>query len=69
MIEAVKLFKNKPDLYLIDGKEKLEIDNIKTLSLIKGDSYSINIAAASILAKVSRDLFMQNIHNQFPIYN
>jgi ribonuclease HII len=67
--EINEKFKNKPNLCLIDGKEKLYIEKTQTLSIISGDSKSINIAAASILAKVTRDNFMKKLHNKFPIYN
>ncbi|CAH1755781.1 8022_t:CDS:2 [Entrophospora sp. SA101] len=51
MIEAILNLKNKPDLSLIDGKEEIMVEGIKTISIIGGDRQSINIAAASILAK------------------
>ena len=37
--------------------------------IIKGDSKSASIAAASILAKVTRDRYMKNLHEEFPQYN
>ena len=37
--------------------------------IIKGNSKSASIAAASILAKVSRDRYMQKLHEEFPMYN
>ncbi|MGL4367702.1 MAG: ribonuclease HII [Brevinemataceae bacterium] len=46
-----------------------EIPETPVLSIIKGDQKSFHIAAASILAKVTRDNIMQNLHNEFPEYN
>jgi ribonuclease HII len=69
MIEAVLKLKVKPDLCLVDGKEEIKIKNITTQSLIGGDRKSINIAAASIMAKVSRDSIMSRLHEKYPQYN
>lgn len=43
--------------------------NINQQCIIKGDSKSASIAAASILAKVSRDRYMEKLHEKFPQYN
>lgn len=51
---------------LIDAMP-LELD-IPTTSIIKGDSKSISIAAASVIAKVSRDKMMYELHQQYPDY-
>ncbi|MCK4356631.1 ribonuclease HII, partial [Candidatus Bipolaricaulota bacterium] len=48
-----------PDLSIIQSLE---------LSFTKGDSRSLHIAAASILAKVARDRMMLNLHQRFPVY-
>ncbi|MCE8162904.1 MAG: ribonuclease HII [Candidatus Moeniiplasma glomeromycotorum] len=69
MVEAILKLKNLPDLCLIDGKEEITAGTIKTLSIIGGDRKSINIAAASIIAKVTRDHYMQKIHSQYTLYN
>ena len=45
----------------------LELD-IKTTSIIKGDSKSISIAAASVLAKVTRDRMMYQLDEKYPLY-
>ena len=57
-----------PDFILVDGKFKIPID-IMQLSLIKGESKSASIAAASIIAKLKRDAIMADIHHQYPHYN
>lgn len=69
MATALLTLKNKPDLCLVDGKEKIVVAGMKTLSIVGGDRKSINIAAASILAKVTRDEFMQKLHWKYPLYN
>ena len=56
-----------PKTTLIDGNFKPDIKN-NTISIIKGDSKSISIAAASILAKVYRDEIMLKYSKQFPEY-
>ncbi len=54
-------------LALIDGKFAPSLP-CKTHTVIKGDSQSLSIAAASILAKVTRDRMMQTLHEEFPHY-
>jgi ribonuclease HII len=69
MVEAALKLKIKPDLYLVDGKEEIIIPGIPTQSIIGGDRKSINIAAASIIAKVTRDAIMKNLHKKYPRYD
>jgi ribonuclease HII len=57
-----------PDFLLIDGKFTIEM-NIDQSAIIKGDSKSISIAAASIIAKVTRDAIMKKLHKKYPLYN
>ncbi len=54
-------------LALIDGKFAPSLP-CKTQTVIKGDATSLSIAAASILAKVTRDRYMQKLHEEFPYY-
>ena len=56
-----------PKTTLIDGNFKPDIKN-NTITIIKGDSKSVSIAAASILAKVYRDEIMLKYSKQFPEY-
>ena len=67
METAVNSMDIKPDYLLIDA---LKLDNIKTAqaSIIKGDSKSITIAAASIVAKVTRDRILTEIDSIYPQY-
>jgi ribonuclease HII len=64
---AVESMGVKPDILLVDAL-KLEDIEIPQVSLIKGDSKSVSIAAASILAKVSRDRLMDELDNVHPQY-
>ncbi|MDD3816434.1 MAG: ribonuclease HII, partial [Desulfocapsaceae bacterium] len=57
-----------PDFLLIDGKFKIPMDTPQ-FTLIKGESKSASIAAASILAKVTRDALMVDLSGRFPQYN
>lgn len=53
---------------LVDGNRKIKEFKYPQQTVVKGDSKSLCIAAASILAKVSRDRFMQELDAQFPMY-
>ena len=56
-------------LVLVDGNKLIKDFPYEQQFIIKGDSKSASIAAASILAKVSRDRYMQRLHDEFPMYN
>lgn len=58
----------KPDFALIDGETINTLEN-KSLSIIEGDNKSISIAAASILAKVTRDNYMVSIDKKYLGYD
>lgn len=66
MLRAVKALKVKPDYLLVDAMS-LDID-IDQKSIIKGDTLSASIGAASILAKVKRDEIMEKFHELYPHY-
>ena len=68
MKRAYKNLKTPSKLALIDGTYSPEI-NCKTINIIKGDSKSLSIAAASIIAKQYRDKLMEEIGNKYPKYN
>lgn len=57
----------KPDLALIDGNRQKNF-GVPAKTVVKGDSLSANIAAASILAKVTRDDLMVELAQQYPQY-
>src|SRR5699024_6304476 len=67
MRESVNGLVKQPDYVLIDAV-KLKGLAAPTESIIKGDQKSITIAAASILAKVTRDHYMEELHQLFPMY-
>jgi len=67
MKRAIEKMGVMPDLALIDGN-RIKGLNCKSECIIKGDSKSISIAAASILAKVSRDRFMAELDAKYPEY-
>ena len=56
-------------MVLVDGNKLIKDFKHPQKFIIKGDSKSASIAAASILAKVSRDRYMEELHNKFPEYN
>ncbi len=66
MHEAVRGLSIKPDYVLIDAVP-LQLD-IPVKTIIKGDQKSFSIAAASIIAKVSRDSIMDRLHEEYPVY-
>lgn len=67
MKSAINSLSVKPDLALIDGNQKPHTD-IEEVTVIKGDAKSMSIAAASVLAKVSRDRFMLEMAEKYPQY-
>lgn len=67
MKKAVNCLKQKPDYLLVDAAHIPDVD-IEQKSIIKGDSKSISIAAASILAKVTRDSIMYEYDKMYPEY-
>lgn len=67
MKRAVESMGTTPDLVLVDGNKKPDL-NIEAQTVIKGDAKSQSIAAASILAKVSRDRYMLQMAEKYPQY-
>ena len=67
MEDAMLQLKVKPDLVLIDGNRSRDFPFLVE-TVVKGDSLSANIAAASILAKVTRDRFMEKMALEYPDY-
>lgn len=67
MKTAVNKLTITPDLILLDGNKSYS-DNSEIITIVKGDSKSFSIAAASIVAKVTRDRIMRKLSSQYPIY-
>ncbi len=67
MISAINNCKIKPEHVLIDAM-KLDID-IPQTSIIKGDAKSLSIAAASVIAKVTRDRMLIELDKKYPMYD
>tara|TARA_Y100001934_G_C12180919_1_gene691474 strand:- start:307 stop:936 length:630 start_codon:yes stop_codon:yes gene_type:complete len=68
IIRAIKELNPKPDFLLLDGGLNPDIDINKKI-ITKGDNISISIAAASIVAKVTRDNIMEKFDKSIPKYN
>tara|TARA_B100000929_G_scaffold241938_1_gene199318 strand:+ start:298 stop:894 length:597 start_codon:yes stop_codon:yes gene_type:complete len=69
MHRAIEKLNIDPELIIVDGNRFKNFKEIPHECIIKGDGKYLSIAAASILAKTSRDEFMATIHNEYPFYN
>ena len=69
MNRAIDSLKTKADFALIDGNREPKGINIPCQTIIKGDAKSQSIAAASVLAKVSRDRLLLEYDKEYPEYN
>ncbi len=67
MRRAVEALQITPDMVLVDGNREPELE-LPVKTIVKGDSLSANIAAASILAKVTRDRLMIEYDAKYPQY-
>lgn len=68
MCLALERLTVRPDFVLIDGNQKIPVET-RQRTVVKGDRKSASIAAASILAKVTRDLVMGAFHFRWPQYD
>ncbi|MCT4575657.1 MAG: ribonuclease HII [Alphaproteobacteria bacterium] len=68
MERAIKGLNKKPDVCLIDGNKSPNLPEFTVETVIKGDSLSCSIAAASIIAKVERDRVMTELASKHPYY-
>ena len=69
MQRALNKLKLKPSIAYIDGLFAPKGEKIKYKTVIRGDEKITSVAAASIVAKVSRDLFMIKLAKKYPKYN
>ena len=67
MKRAIAQLEGKADFALIDGNRETDY-GIPCQTVVKGDSRSANIAAASVLAKVTRDIYMEELAKEYPQY-
>ena len=67
MKDAISQLSVRPDLALIDGNRTTDF-GVEAIPVVKGDARDASIAAASILAKVTRDMFMEEMDAQYPEY-
>ena len=68
MKKALSALKQRPDFVLVDGKFAIPNLSIKQKAVIDGDRLIFSIAAASIIAKVTRDRIMLEMHKLYPQY-
>ena len=57
-----------PPIVLVDGRDRFECSQT-VIPVVGGDSRSLAVAAASIIAKVTRDRLMRRLHARYPVYN
>ena len=69
LTESIKGLKVKPEIILVDALNGIDTCGIPYHSIIKGDAKCYSIAAASIIAKVTRDRIMRQWHEVYPQYN
>jgi len=69
MHRALDELKLQPQILLIDGNRFKPYHDIKHVCIVGGDAKYQSIAAASILAKTTRDMLMEQYDEQFPVYN
>ncbi len=67
-VEELSAHGHAPDYILVDGKFEIP-HSTPQRALIKGETKSASIAAASIIAKVTRDRLMVDLHEKYPVYN
>ena len=67
MQRAIDQLEGKAEFALIDGNREKDF-GLPVMTVVKGDSRSANIAAASVLAKVTRDLYMEELAKEYPQY-
>ncbi len=69
MHKSIDSLDTPPEFIIVDGNKFKPYRDIPFETIIKGDSKYLSIAAASVLAKTYRDIYMNKIHEEFPMYN
>ncbi len=69
MHKSIDLLVEKPQFIIVDGNKFKPYKDIPFETIVKGDGKYLSIAAASILAKTHRDIYMNTIHEEYPMYN
>lgn len=69
MHRALRALAVRPGAIVVDGNRFKPFEDIPHTTVVKGDATYANIAAASILAKTTRDRLMVELHAEFPVYN
>lgn len=69
MHHSIDKLNKRPEFIIVDGNRFKPYKAVKFETIVKGDGKYLSIAAASILAKTHRDLYMEKIHEEFPMYN
>ncbi len=69
MHKSIDKLKQAPEFIIVDGNKFKPYNKVPYKTIIKGDSKYLSIAAASVLAKTHRDIYMNKIHLEFPMYN
>lgn len=65
---AIEGLKTRPDVIMVDALTNINTCGIPYISVIKGDAKNYSIAAASIIAKVTRDRIMREFDEAYPVY-
>lgn len=68
MARAVGNLRIETDIILVDGRDRIDLSG-RVVPVVGGDGKSLSIAAASVVAKVSRDRLMRRMHRAHPVYN
>lgn len=68
MRQALTRLRSKPDLVIVDGRQRIPGLAFPQFPLVKGDARSASVAAASIVAKVVRDRIMEEMDETYPAY-
>ena len=68
MHRALQSLSVQPGYIAVDGNRFRSYRDVPYQTLVKGDARFLHIAAASVLAKTSRDMYMMQLHHEFPLY-